>query len=75
MLWLTQMMCYNAYIPLRQMNDAEENLQFLMSLIRPSFSANYSMHEMLISVTCLWSHMMLLVYDVTSYYSFISGNH
>ena len=28
MLWLTQMMDYNAYIPLliRQMNDAEENL-------------------------------------------------
>ena len=28
MLWLTQMMGYNAYIPLlmRKMNDAEENL-------------------------------------------------
>jgi len=28
MLWLTQMMCYNVYIPLliRQMNDVKENL-------------------------------------------------
>ena len=50
MLGLTQMMGYNVYIPLliMQMNDSEENLylQFLMSLVRPSFPANYSMHEM-----------------------------
>ena len=50
MLWLAQMMGYNAYIPLltRQMNDVGKihTLQFLMSLLRSSFSANYSMHEM-----------------------------
>ena len=44
MLWLTQMMGYNEYIPLiiRQMNDGEENL-YPMSLIRSTFSV---MHEM-----------------------------
>ena len=51
MLWLTQMMGYNEYIPLlkRQMNDAEENWLYPTIFDVPiwlSFSAKYSMHEM-----------------------------
>ena len=50
MLWLTQMMDYKEFIPLliRQINDAKENLYptIFDFLIRPSFSVNYSTHEM-----------------------------
>ena len=49
MLWLTQMMGYNEYIPLlkRQMNDAKENWLYSTIFDVPdSFSAKYSMHEM-----------------------------
>ena len=50
MLWLTQMMSYNEYIPLpiRQMNDAQENLYpTIFDVPEPTvISCNYNMHVM-----------------------------
>ena len=71
-LWLTQMMDDNEYIPLlyiRKINDAEEiySLQFLMSLIRPSFSSNSSMHKIDTHPVSRITNLFVLTYFEVKY--------